>query len=535
MDDHKAKQPSVEEIPEPIVTDQQRLQNFLNRTSRKHTELPAHELEILENLYCSEEGLHQTLNWNLPLLLQLLNYLGRSDILVIQAATNISQGLELLPEDYQSFIIHFWNNRQTELSTTDRKKLRTFLKIPYTPPQDPVLETIIMSTYPWMPAAITLAAYVTQASLSRLWQTWEQRQKQENKLTPGEGEEYINRLTTSIRTTATKLQELEGKADRHNPYATLSTLPDFSIQRNLPPPVENDGNVALISAPSGDKWLEPSRPTLFNDDRKMWKPWKFSVLSYVAINKDRFRTSYLHVLSDIRNFTKIESRARRTIDRFLSSINIEGTTENIEFKKLAGNVQAANWLLDYMNPFYIDLVTPSQNIGKLRRNQRETPLIDWLQELQDYQLELDLSTETIMTYVLSGINKKLLFNIGLKLNKTSTQINWQDLWTQGPIVESEMNEMMQQRAPRVPLKFADPRPSGSETDHQKQIFKQLPATCNDHSDRKGCPANLKGKLGEWGSASRESKIAELRELNRCFVCRGKLSGSPGSSRNSTPA
>lgn len=66
---------------------------------------------------------------------------------------------------------------------------------------------------------------------------------------------------------------------------------------------------------------------------------------------------------------------------------------------------------------------------------------------------------------------------------------------------------------------------------------ELPATCTTHTNRATCPSAARGKLGPFGTAEREAKIALLRELGRCFRCRGEIpAGEPGHvSPASTPS
>lgn len=49
---------------------------------------------------------------------------------------------------------------------------------------------------------------------------------------------------------------------------------------------------------------------------------------------------------------------------------------------------------------------------------------------------------------------------------------------------------------------------------------QLPATCANHTDRNGCPAHLRGSLGDRESAGGAYKRAAIAELGRCLTCRG---------------
>jgi hypothetical protein len=82
---------------------------------------------------------------------------------------------------------------------------------------------------------------------------------------------------------------------------------------------------------------------------------------------------------------------------------------------------------------------------------------------------------------------------------------------------------------QAPAHSGDPSAAHSGGTSGRTAPFELPPACNGHHDRVGCPKEGKGKLGEQGSAAREAKIQLLRELGRCFRCRGLLGpGEPGS-------
>lgn len=80
--------------------------------------------------------------------------------------------------------------------------------------------------------------------------------------------------------------------------------------------------------------------------------------------------------------------------------------------------------------------------------------------------------------------------------------------------------------PNAPMRATDPIPGGNSLDNTPLTIRPLPVTCGGHLDRDGCPTHLRGRLGPWESSERKAKIAALQEINRCFICRGTLPGSP---------
>lgn len=71
------------------------------------------------------------------------------------------------------------------------------------------------------------------------------------------------------------------------------------------------------------------------------------------------------------------------------------------------------------------------------------------------------------------------------------------------------------KSANIPANAADPRTLSSSRD-----ARQLPASCDEHTDRTGCPSSMRGPLGQQDSSGRVAKIALIKEYGRCLICRG---------------
>jgi hypothetical protein len=88
------------------------------------------------------------------------------------------------------------------------------------------------------------------------------------------------------------------------------------------------------------------------------------------------------------------------------------------------------------------------------------------------------------------------------------------------------------KAASAPEKNARNVPVNSQTGAATYTI-SLPAECAHHTDQIGCPKTLLCALGAWGSEGRLARIAALRELGRCEVCRGLLREGERSPRRRT--
>lgn len=247
-------------------------------------------------------------------------------------------------------------------------------------------------------------------------------------------------------------------------------------------------------------------------------PWKLEV--------QRFLSGMEYTGQNIRlALNRIMSRCTKDIallvDTFVTTDFVKADW-NLSLQSFFGTMDQA-----YLPPNFYEITTAKWR--SLRARITDDPQ-EFMRKFARYRMEHDMAREHVGQPKMddSHVLEQLLAVLPAPIRRSAYQQH-HDLSTQNLVTATQnliwhwtyANEAHQGAKP-APGKAADPIARNQRDTSDPHGPRPLPAECNDHIDREGCPRHLKGRLGEWNSAARLQKVSELAELNRCIRCRGRM-------------
>jgi hypothetical protein len=217
--------------------------------------------------------------------------------------------------------------------------------------------------------------------------------------------------------------------------------PSFKLDNDgLPPSDPMDYEFTTPARPTQDKFMEVKAPFEYDGSPLTWTSWNTSVKLYISDNRGRFRSA-LAVLDVINAATKEGTRAKSQMTHLTNNIFLDGTIESIEFEALKQPVQVFHWVMNRLAPFFQNGTLTSSSLKKLRHQQRNESIVVWMQELDEARMALGMTYESLLPFVLTGINQTLAAYISTKVNKTVNGLSWNDLLQWGGTCEEELKSM----------------------------------------------------------------------------------------------
>jgi hypothetical protein len=318
----------------------------------------------------------------------------------------------------------------------------------------------------------------------------------------------------------------------------------------LPPRDPRDPSwLTSLPVPSSDKFLEPALPFQFDGKFYMFAKWVTEMSLFVQGAKNRFRSS-LDVFNLFLSRTTEKSLAKEFLSNLGELIRTPGTIENAEFLALETATQCAQWVLDKMAGTFTDRLRTTRALREITElKQGNGTFGSFSMKMETLRIQLGWSTQQTRSYMFMAVSPQLRHDLARRVFKSTEDLTYEDFMQYGVECDSDLRSLVPRSVParaasavkpQENVRSSDPVPM-SHNNSRMPGERELPATCRPHTDREGCPAHLRGALGSWESAGRTAKIAGLRELNRCFICRGiynrtanPVTGSPAPARPSNP-
>jgi hypothetical protein len=226
----------------------------------------------------------------------------------------------------------------------------------------------------------------------------------------------------------------------------------------VPEPSPNDTPFASpLPGIHADRFIEPKQPWEFDDSVTRYQQWRTEVRLFVSSQGHRFRIVG-EVLNVIMSWTKEGTRAKRRMQSLIRAIENPGSVEHGQFSTLTTAAQTADWIMSHLDLTFLDHTEHLKKGQKLKDLKQTGSWSTFFNIADDLRLDLGLTEENVLQFVLTGMDVHLRFHIAQRLNKNVSELTWMDLQTTGPMVEQDRKLLGE--SPSAPRSHHSSSPSG---------------------------------------------------------------------------
>jgi hypothetical protein len=252
----------------------------------------------------------------------------------------------------------------------------------------------------------------------------------------------------------------------------------------------------------------------FNGDYEKFQSWWSQTRLIVNAHDPPVETSHRLAALILGRLTDFAAPLGESFNMATYIEAIEGAANIGESLEVLGDRLKAS----FQSPMYKDELMAKFN--KLRATGKTWP--QFKVEFDALANQAEISTEMRRDKLIRSLPQQVRTDLRKVTTGSIENLSYADILQRLPALWYE-----EQRT-TVVNKASDPVPTSTRGNSHASSY-ELPPACSHHQDRAGCPKPAQGKLGEPGSAAREAKIQLLKELGRCFKCRGLLRPTePGS-------
>jgi hypothetical protein len=288
----------------------------------------------------------------------------------------------------------------------------------------------------------------------------------------------------------------------------------------VPEPSAND---TPFSSPlpgiHADRFIEPKQPWEFDDVVSRYQQWRTEVRLFVSSQGHRFRIVG-EVLNVVMSWTKEGSRAKRRMQSLIRAIENPGSVEHGQFSTLTTAAQTADWIMSHLDLTFLDHTEQLKKGQQLKDLKQTSSWTNFFNKADDLRLDLGLTEENVLQFVLTGMDVHLRFHIAQRLNKNVSELTWMDLQTTGPMVEQDRKLLGETpapsrgRAPSSPSGPAVPSHAAQPVTPVTPAREHLVCSGQRYDDDPAVPAAARGRL-----AGNDALKAYLKQHQLCVACR----------------